>query len=156
MQKSDKQEEINMKRYYPLVFALICILFLSGCQTSPMPSQDIEPATSEITNIPEYLLNENGTHYLILPISKEKIWIWDEQIIPYLDDIDFTLLKAAEEKISRDVSQHSDQASFYLQLDDGHLWLSAEVIVDIAAPANGDEGCGIDHEHLFFGEQITQ
>ena len=98
MQKSDKQEEINMKRYYPLVFALICILFLSGCQTSPTHSQDIEPATSEITNIPECLLNENGTHYLILPISKEKIWIWDEQIIPYLDDIDFTLLKAAEEK----------------------------------------------------------
>ena len=70
-------------------------------------------------------------------------------------EIDFTLLKAAEEKITSEISKYSDHSSFYLSLDGEHLRLSVEVIVDIAAPLNGDTGCSIDHEHLFFGEQIT-
>lgn len=115
-----------------------------------------EPTSSETNSISEYLTEEDGKQYLMLPISKDKVMLWDGQA-QYLDDIDLDLLKAAEEKISKQISQYSNNSGFYLQVDEGYLCLYAEVIVKIDPPASagGVGGCGIDHEHMFFGERIT-
>lgn len=108
-------------------------------------------------NISDYLIEEDGKQYLILPISKEKVRV-SNSYTQYLDDIDLDLLKAAEKKIREELSQYSDtQVDFYLQDREGYLYLTAEIIVDITPPSGAeDSGCGIDHEHKFFEERITK
>lgn len=117
---------------------------------------DNEVSGTKAKDISDYLVEEDGQQYLILPVSKERVKIWDEQT-QYLDDIDLDLLKAAEERISREISQYSQNSGFYLQIEEGVLFLYAEVIVDITPPSGTDGGgCGVDHEHRFFKERITK
>ena len=108
---------------------------------------------------------EDGDQYLVLPVSGQRVMIWDNQK-PYVKDIDGNLLKAAEEKITEEVSGYSDNGGFDLQVYEGYLCLYVEVIVKLDPPApdisvDGTEeyemqGCGIDHEHRFFRERITK
>ena len=76
-----------------------------------------------------------------------------------MDSIDLTLLKTAEEKLAAQISQYTNHSDFYLQIDEGYLCLYVEVIVDIENSSTGEyeeHGCGIDHEHKFFGERISK
>ena len=108
---------------------------------------------------------EDGDQYLVLPVSGQRVLIWDNQK-PYVKDIDGNLLKAAEEKITEEVSGYSDNGGFDLQVYEGYLCLYVEVIVkldppspDIPVDGTADyvlDGCGIDHEHRFFSERITK
>lgn len=108
---------------------------------------------------------EDGDQYLVLPVSGQRVMIWDNQK-PYVKDIDGNLLKAAEEKITEEVSGYSDNGGFDLQVYEGYLCLYVEVIVKLDPPVpdisvDGTEehemqGCGIDHEHRFFRERITK
>lgn len=104
------------------------------------------------------VIEEDGVQYLILPISRSKICVKEENKV-LLGNVDPDLLKAAEEKLSAQISQYENYSALYLQNIEGQLYLCAEVIVDIDPPTSGEHGvsgCGTDHEHKFFGERITK
>ena len=132
-----------MKRLIALILALMCALSFVGC----------------IDFRQRYFTEENGEHYLLLPISKEKVNV--EKYYDYLRDfLDIGLLKRAEEKISQQASQYSKRGDFYLSADEeNYLCLCMEIIVELEPPSGGEwleGGCGIDHEHVFFRERITK
>ena len=105
----------------------------------------------------EYLTEEDGQLYLILPESKTKVRV-EEHHEKYIADIDVELLKAAEEIISDKIAQREEHSEFYLIEQDGHLHLTVEVITEIETEIlEGDSaGCGIDHVHNWFSERITE
>ena len=106
------------------------------------------------TVYPEFIAIEKGKKYLILPISNEKIEILEEYE-QYICEIDKELLQNAEESLNLQTSEYSKKSRFYLQLDNGSLCLGTEIILDIES-CTDSQGCGIDHEHLYFKEQITK
>ena len=121
-----------MKKFAMFVLIFLCVISMVGCN-----------------NISEYITEEDGTQFLILPISKSRVRI-DEQHKEHIDDIDIDMLMAAEEKINEQVSRHPENSAIFLSTnDDGYLCLSAEIIVD--SPSSD-----IGHEHKFFHEQITK
>ena len=66
-------------------------------------------------------------------------------------------IAAAEASLAEQMGHLADQenSAYYLNIDDqGYLCLSCEVIVQLSGGADGDGGCGIDHEHKFFTERI--
>ena len=161
-----------MKRCIACILLVMLVMSLASCKklqsidqepsSTPSATNDVsenqtDPTSLDNKKMSEYLTEEDGWQYLILPISKNKIRV-REQYTQYLDDIDLDLLRAAEENISGKLSQHSNNSCFYLQVDEGYLCLYAEVIVKLDSPASADNigGCGIDHEHLFFCERITK
>ena len=103
---------------------------------------------------PEFISTENGKKYLILPISNEKIEILEEYE-QYICEIDKELLQNAEENLNVQTQQYSEKSNFYLQIHEGSLCLAIEIIVDLESTTDSS-GCGIDHEHLYFKEQITK
>ena len=105
--------------------------------------------------------NEDGAYILTLPNSGETIEPGNEQI-PYVPYITDELVKTAENKLNEAVSAYRNRSAFYLQINDGYLCLAVEVIKQLDPPTSQgteseivDEGCGIDHEHLFFYERIS-
>jgi hypothetical protein len=123
-----------------------------------------EPPVRDSADISEYLTEENGKQYLILPISRSKVYIWD-QYKSQLSNIDLNLLREAEEHIMDEMSSYTASVNFFVEGDtSGHLYLCTEWIADIDPPnvvtdENGEvyeNGCGIDHEHIFFREIITK
>lgn len=118
----------------------------------------------EVPNTPDItascISEENGAYILILPKSGERIKLENEERLytPFITD---ALVNAAENKITDALSKYGNHSEFYLQIKDGYLCLSAEVIKKIDTPVSTDEngfaegGCGIDHEHLFISERIT-
>ena len=61
---------------------------------------------------------------------------------------------ALAEQLKAYGKNHSDG---YLSVDDeGRLCLSCEIIVYLDGPAQGEGGCGIDHEHIFINEPICK
>ncbi len=136
---------------------------LSGCNstsegTGHNLSEDVPPSPSEITA--SCISKENGAYILTLPKSGERIMLENEErfYAPYISD---ELVKNAEDKITDALSKYSNNSGFYLQINDGYLCLTAEVIKKIDITASTEEGgfaeygCGIDHEHLFISERIT-
>ena len=153
-----------MKKRAIFLFAFVLIVTLvgcNGCLNSQVSSATFETQNTSsappVTNpLSEYLVEEDGVQYLILPISKYKVSILDEHI-RYLDALDLDLLRSAEEQICNQASQYTNNVGFYLQVREEHLYLCSEVIVSLTPPAEQtDGGCGIDHEHKFFYEQITK
>ena len=126
-----------MKRFFVAILALICLFSFVGCSQN---------------DISKYITKKDGEQYLILPISKKEISVWDEEEAKYLKYIDVDLLKKAEKKISADAAQHEEDPHFYLDFEDGYLCLCAEVIVDLEEPDKN----GMDHKHVFFKEKITK
>lgn len=132
-----------------IALTLVCTLDLFGCSNS----QDIS----------EDLVEEEGLQYLTLPISKKKVQIWGE-CKQFVANIDVELLIAAEEKIIAQTRNSERPAGFGLQVKDGHMYLNAEVIETIDPPKiktteDGyvvENGCDIDHRHVFFTERITK
>ena len=130
---------------------------------SEPPTRD-EGKTEKTNDIFEYVIEENGNKYLVLPISQIKIGIWHGHE-NYLSNIDVEMLKTAEKIISDKMSAYTTSPAFALEKDSSDsFYLCAEWIVDIDPPnvvtdENGEvyeNGCGIDHEHIFFSELITK
>lgn len=147
-----------MKKHFAVFMIFVFVFSLAGCNSYQLNVHDALSTSSVTESISDYLIEEEGKQYLILPISKTKIRIRDKQT-EYVDDIDVDLLRTAEEKISGEISQFTNRAGFYLQSNKGYLCLCAEVIVELDTPVESElsvEGCGIDHEHKFFGERITK
>lgn len=132
-----------------IALTLVCTLALFGC--------------SNLQDISEVLVEEEGLQYLALPISKKKVQIWGE-CKQFVANIDVELLIAAEEKIIAQTRNSERPAGFGLQVKDGHMYLNAEVIETIDPPKiktteDGyvvENGCDIDHRHVFFTERITK
>lgn len=153
-----------MKRTLAMTLVLIIIFSaLSGCNstsegTEHNLSEDVPPSPPEITT--SCMSKENGAYILTLPKSGERIKLENEERLyaPFITD---ELVTAAENKITDAVSKYSNHSGFYLQINDGYLCLTAEVIKKIDITASTEEGgfaeygCGIDHEHLFISERIT-
>lgn len=155
-----------MKKRISCILALLFILTLTGCSGRQPGGQSASSAPEETNGISECILIEEGEHFLVLPISKSKVSVRDEYT-RYLEDIDLDLLKSAEEIISDQISLYSENSGFYLQMDEGCLYLAVEVIKQIDPPTidpstveveGGYEvsGCNIDHEHIFFSERISK
>lgn len=135
-----------MKRYSALILLLVLTLSLTACSAVYISRAD---------DISNYITEEDGHHALILPQSKNSIYI-DEDDVDLLSDVDINLLKTAEKTILNQVEQYPNEPYFYLETsDDMHLCLCAEVIVDIDPAHAPSSGCE-DHEHKFFKEQITK
>ncbi len=66
-------------------------------------------------------------------------------------------IAAAEASLAEQMGHLADKenSGYYLSIDsEGYLCLSCEVIVQLSGGADGDGGCGIDHEHKFFNARI--
>ena len=127
-----------MKKLFVALLAMICLFSFVGCGQN---------------DISKYLKKKDGEQYLILPISKEEICVWDEDEAKYLKRIDVGLLKKAEKKIAAEVSKYNDETPhYYIDIRDGYLCLAVELIVDLDEPAAN----GMNHEHVFFRERITK
>ena len=137
-----------MKKYFAVILIFVFVLLLAGCNSHQQNTQE---------SISDYLIEENGEQYLILPISKKRVRVTSSHM-QYLDEIDLNLLRTAEEKIRENIAQYTDnEGYFYLGDGNGYLSLCAEVIIDITPPSGtNDGGCGIDHEHKFFKERISK
>ena len=143
-----KKEETALKRWLALGLTLVCLLLATGCA---------------FFGISRYLTEEDGEQYLVLPISKTKVYVWDHYN-EYLDQIDVRLLKAAEKSLYEQAASYAASPAFSLQTDDeGYFCLCVELIVDIdpsevqTLPDGTaiEDGCDIDHKHVFLSERIT-
>ena len=160
-----------MKKYVAVILTLAAVFSFAGCSIQRSDCQESSSKISETSSaipdtkgISEYLIEEDGKQYLILPISQSKILVRDEYK-PHLDDIDIELLKTAEQTICDKMSAYTETPGFSLQFDNsGYLYLHTEWIIEIDPPNvvtddNGvivEGGCNIDHKHIFFDERITK
>ena len=75
----------------------------------------------------------------------------------YLSAATPSAIAAAEASLAEQMGHYADKenSGYYLSIDnEGYLCLSCEVIVQLSGGAEGDGGCGIDHEHKFFTARI--
>ena len=134
-----------MKKIIIFLTAMLCLLTLAGCNSHRL------------------VKCENGTYTITLPDSQTVIEV-DKQYEGYLSSVTDKLIEQAEDKINAEISNYPENSVYYLGTDsEGYLCLFAEVIRDIDPPnivVDGDytisDGCGIDHEHLFFSERISK
>lgn len=114
--------------------------------------------TTTSVNTTSCISHEQGAYVLTLPSNGEKITLKDDftPFVPYIAD---ALVVAAEKKITDEIAEYSNSSGFYLQISEDYLCLVQEVIHYMDPPETaGSEtlsGCGIDHEHLFFSQQIS-
>jgi len=134
-----------MKKFAATTFVMMILLSLSGCDFYNV-----------FESVSDYLIEEDGSQYLILPESGKKVSI-SQHFNEYVDDIELELLKEAELKINDESSRYSEEAGFGVREDEGCLCLYAEVIIDsnMSKYENPIGGCDIGHEHKFFIEPIT-
>lgn len=142
-----------MKRLLIFVFALsLAVSLISGCAEENPPA-DSGSGTDTNADTPVCLTEEDGTYFITLPVSGEKVAVYPEQK-QYVSQIDTELLLTAERSLTEQVSEYDNNSGFYLQVDDGALYLYVEVIVQLDYTGN-EGGCGFDHDHKFFKERIT-
>ena len=143
-----------MKKLVALSLTLVCVLALLGCTKAD---------TAAAHSLSDYLVEEEGKQYLILPISQTRVSVGDD-LKQFAANIEVDLLIAAEEKISARIRDNEDSSGFYLKMDGGDLCLCAEIIEKIDPPQKVttedgdvmDAGCNIDHKHTFLSERITK
>ena len=141
------------------VLAIILVLLVYQAVIISIPKE--VPA-----RITDMVVEENGIPWLVLPISHRKVNIDGEQ--DYLDKIDLSMLRAAEEKLldRMDAYTLEGDSYFWLSSHDGQIWLCMELIISLdpppyptdptyTRPTVPQEGCGIDHDHLYFSEPIS-
>lgn len=163
-----------MKKSVGILLILLVLLSLAACGEDPPASQRSTPLAEVPTTkttaptvvldetvlegktLSDYLVEEDGKYYLILPASGEKIYLRNaEDDMYYLNGINLLLLAAAELKIKSQMEQYNTEYYFCVYVIDGVVWLNAEAIVDIDPPNGEGGGCGIDHEHIFLKEKIS-
>ena len=150
-----------------LFFVLALALLLTSCNYALIPENPeasitpnestMPPEPSKPEELSDYLIEEDGKQYLILPVSNTKINV--DKYRSHLTKIDLEMLRAADKKLSEEIKHHSENSGIYMAVDyGGELWLAFEAIVKIDPPnisEYGFSGCGIDHDHMFYKEKIT-
>ena len=97
--------------------------------------------------------------FITLPISGEVLEVEQKQE-GLLSRVSDESIRRAEEALSTH-AEATPTHCYYLTVDDeGYLCLSLEVIRSITPEVStgeiADGGCGIDHEHLFYSERISE
>lgn len=154
-------DSIRMKKLIILIAAFGILLSMLVYQAVMLSMPKAEP--EKITDI---VVEEKGILWLVLPISNQKVNIDGEQ--HYLDKIDLSMLRAAEEKLLDRMDDYTleKDAYFWLSRHDGQINLCMELIISLdppsyptdpsyTGPTVPQEGCGIDHDHLHFSEAIS-
>ena len=163
-----------MKRSIVILVILLALLSLVACgEDQPSSQMSTPPAEAPTTKptaptivldetllegktLSDYLVEEDGEYYLILPASGKKLRILYAKYAPEdLERIDPALLMAAEAKLNYEMGAYDVDYHFYAAAYDGEIWLCVEAIRNIDSP-NGENGCGIDHEHIMLEEKITK
>lgn len=145
-----------MKKLMAFLLTFVCLISLIGCnQNQPTPAnyQKTSSAPPREESISDYMMQESGRQYLILPISNTKIR-YDYSDKKYLEQVDLDTLKTAEENLTSKVKEYTDAPHFYLQSEEDCLYLGVEVIVQ--KDSTDLKGCGLDHEHFMYTEQLTK
>lgn len=142
---------LNYKRpaFWIMIVAIVSCVVLAVCfLTNPEKIDDYAIDLNE---------TDLGSHLITLPISKHTASISNAvEDISYIDDIDIELLKTADRKINGKILPYSDKPHFYLGIDkEGYLCLKMETIREIKSDNQFEFGCGIDHEHIFYSERIS-
>lgn len=140
-----------MKKLLVLMLVLLLLVCFIACA-----STEETTALPEITepSYPEYIGEEEGRLYLILPLSKKRIWI-EESEKPHIEKIDLATLTAAEEGLNAQIAQYEETPGLYFRVVEGCLYLYAEIIVEYDPIELPGGYFGSDHEHLFFKEKLT-
>lgn len=154
------------------VIFVIILTFLMICSCAQRKSASNANINDKLTYVDrEGWGDQYGYAYVQLPISKELIYEKKSLLESY--GVTDRLLAEAEAELlemlpeNYDVLEKGMGVMFYVS--SGVLYLSAEIIVDIAPPSvpvltgeNGETyydgdytGCGIDHEHLFFNVPVS-
>ena len=155
-------DSIRMKKLIILIAAFGILLSMLVYQAVMLSMPKAEP--EKITDI---VVEEKGILWLVLPISNQKVNIDGEQ--HYLDKIDLSMLRAAEEKLLDRMDDYTleNDAYFWLSSHDGQINLCMELIISLdppsyptdpsyTGPTVPQKGCGIDHDHLTFHEVISK
>lgn len=155
-------DSIRMKKLIILIAAFGILLSMLVYQAVMLSMPKAEP--EKITDI---VVEEKGILWLVLPISNQKVNIDGEQ--HYLDKIDLSMLRAAEEKLLDRMDDYTleKDAYFWLSSHDGQIMLCMELIISLdppsyptdpsyTGPTVPQKGCGIDHDHLTFHEVISK
>lgn len=155
-------DSIRMKKLIILIAAFGVLLSMLVYQAVMLSMPKAEP--EKITDI---VVEEKGILWLVLPISNQKVNIDGEQ--HYLDKIDLSMLRAAEEKLLDRMDDYTleKDAYFWLSSHDGQINLCMELIISLdppsyptdpsyTGPTVPQKGCGIDHDHLTFHEVISK
>ena len=145
-----------MKKLMAFLLTFVCLISLIGCnQNQPTPAnyKETSSAPPKEESISDYMMQESGRQYLILPISNTKIR-YDYSDKKYLEQVDLDTLKTAEENLTSKVKEYTDAPHFYLQSEEDCLYLGVEVIVQ--KDSTDLKGCGLDHEHFMYTEQLTK
>ena len=97
----------------------------------------------------EYIVEENGLQYLILPESGERVPVYPDDEV-YLDDIDLEMLKNAEPILKEKTEPYKEygEPTYGFRFEDGRLYLFAQVYTEPAG------WCG-NRNYDVFQEPIT-
>lgn len=151
-----------MKNYWIIGLVMILLVSMAGCVEKAPAAPEEKNQTTQQTEVAEtiedYILRENGKVYLLLPVSGKKLTIYNQEQEESLQKIDLAVFKGAEARLEEKVAQYKGHSGIYFQADDGIPCLYVEVIVQIDPPVPsefGESGCGIDHEHKFFKEELV-
>jgi hypothetical protein len=81
----------------------------------------------------EYIVEENGLQYLILPESGERVLVYPDDEV-YLDDIDLEMLKNAEPILKEKTEPYKEygEPTYGFRFEDGRLYLLAQVYTEPA------------------------
>ena len=140
-----------MKRLLFVVWMLLALLLLIGCEKNVF-SYTVEDTYSG-----------NAYYFLQFPDMEEgeRIFV-DEEELEYLSDIDPALFASARETILSEAKE-DEPPHLSIIIRDGYLILYGEIVRDIEPPeteiVNGEvysDGCGLDHEHIYFYERISR
>ena len=123
-------DSIRMKKLIILIAAFGILLSMLVYQAVMLSMPKAEP--EKITDI---VVEEKGILWLVLPISNQKVNIDGEQ--HYLDKIDLSMLRAAEEKLLDRMDDYTleNDAYFWLSSHDGQIWLCMELIISLDPPS---------------------
>ena len=150
-----------------LLAAMAFALPLSACNNAETPKD--EKPTEAVTEAPETeapvkrpeitaecVVKKGNRYVIVLPESKKSIPV-DNSLVKYLSSVTDELIAAAEAKISAEVKKLGEKESNWsIASHDGkEICLVVEVIVfKEGADYMEEQGCGIDHDHVFFAESL--
>ena len=125
---------------------------------SEYPDDPVEtsPLFAEYGAVAEYLVEEDGKLYLVLPISQTKVYA--EHCKEHLYKVKLEDLAIADRAISEEIAKYPNNGGIGLSYDGHYLLIYFEAIVSIDPPNTQDgldSGCGIDHNHVYYSNPIA-
>jgi len=162
-----------MKKIIFLFLSLSLLITLLGCDSNDKKTNDNDADESSIvydvdkilnTNGTfQYFVNEEGSTLLELPNAPSNIKIYiNDDCLNHLSNINNDLFLAAGRNIFDSVKDNSTPMLSISLDSENYLYLYGEVIVHIDPPNTEiykgevySDGCGLDHDHLYFRERIS-